>query len=171
VASQSEMEKALSTINTIVNTTEYGGSKLFVNDSATPLAGLPISASTPAGYAKAVEAYTKEPGLDLSALSFLNVMASGGAGKALDAIDKAISDVSTMRGQLGAFQANALETNANNLRATLENATAYEATMRDADFSAEIADFTKQQVMRQAGQTTLSDANQTPQLIAQLLRG
>jgi flagellin-like hook-associated protein FlgL len=170
-ANQSEIGNALSTINAIVNTTESGGSKLFANDSASPLSGLPIAPSSPADYAKAVAAYTKEPGLDLSALSFVNVTASGGADKALDAIDKAISDVSTLRGQLGAYQANALETNANNLRATLENTSAYESTIRDTDFSAEVANFTKQQVLMQAGQTVSSNASQTSQLVARLLSG
>ena len=73
--------------------------------------------------------------------------------------------------RLGAFQQNTLESNANNLRATLENTIAAESVVRDTDFAEEIANFTKQQVLLQAGSTVLGNANQIPQLVASLLRG
>jgi flagellin len=86
-------------------------------------------------------------------------------------IDSAIGEVSTLRGTLGAFQANTLESNANNLRATMENTVAAESVVRDTDFAEEMAMFTKNQVMMQAGQTVLGNANQLPQMVAALLRG
>jgi flagellin len=91
--------------------------------------------------------------------------------EAIKVIDAAISDVSNLRGRLGAFQSNTLESNANNLRTSLENTTAAESVVRDTDFAQEIANFTKMQVQLQAGTTVLGNANQTTQLIAGLLRG
>ncbi len=105
-------------------------------------------------------------------LSVINVTGtSAQIGEAIKVVDAAINEVSTTRGQLGAFQANTLESNANNLRTTLENTTAAESVIRDTDFAAEMATFTKTQVMMQAGSTVLGNANQIPQLVASLLRG
>jgi flagellin len=85
-------------------------------------------------------------------------------------VDDAITQVSTMRGDLGSFQANALESNLNNLRIASENMTAAESTLRDTDFASEMADFTKNQILQQAGITVLSKANQVPQSVLSLLQ-
>jgi flagellin len=103
-------------------------------------------------------------------LNEIDVTTAEGAQDAIRIIDQAISDVSNIRGDLGAFQANTLETNANNLRATLENTVSAESVIRDTDFAAEIAIFTRNQTLLQAGATVLGNANQIPQLIASLLR-
>ncbi len=105
---------------------------------------------------------------------FLNdadVSTATDAQTALGLIDKALSDVGNFRGQLGAFQANTLESTANNLRTTLENTVSAESVIRDTDFASEIANFTKYQTMMQAGSTVLGNANQMTQLVAGLLRG
>jgi flagellin len=104
-------------------------------------------------------------------LSLITVLSASGSQDAIKIVDQAISDVSSLRGKLGAFQANTLESNANNLRATLENTTAAESVIRDTDFAAEIANFTKLQTQMQAGSTVLGNANQMTALVAQLLRG
>ena len=90
---------------------------------------------------------------------------------ALSAIDHAISQVANQRATLGAFQTNTLQSNANNLQTTLENTTAAESTIRDTDFAAEIANYTKYSVQLQAGGSVLGNANQITQLVAGLLRG
>ena len=64
-----------------------------------------------------------------------------------------------------------LESGANNLRSTLENTVNAESTIRDTDFAEEIAEFTKQQVLVQAGTSVLSNANQSSQLVLSLLNG
>jgi flagellin len=74
-----------------------------------------------------------------------------------------------IRGDLGAFQQNTLEATANNLRTTLENSVNAESVIRDTDFASEIANFTKQQVLVQAGTSILSNANQSAQLVLSLL--
>lgn len=106
-----------------------------------------------------------------NSLQDADVSSAANAQSAIELIDKAISDVSNFRGKLGAFQANTLESNANNLRTTLENTTAAESVIRDTDFASEIANFTKLQTQLQAGSTVLGNANQLTQQVAQLLRG
>ena len=89
---------------------------------------------------------------------------------AIGLIDTAIDTVSRLRGTLGAFQANTLEANLDNLRVAAENLQASESVIRDADMAAEMATFTKYQIMLQAGTAMLAQANQMPQSILQLLR-
>lgn len=104
-------------------------------------------------------------------LSEIDVTTAAGAEDAIAIVDQAISDVATIRGKLGAFQTNTLESNANNLQSTLENTKAAESVVRDTDFAEEIATFTRLQTQLQAGATVLGNANQTTALVAQLLRG
>jgi flagellin len=104
-------------------------------------------------------------------LSKIDVTTQAGAQDAIRVVDSAISQVSTIRGRLGAFQSNTLESNSRNLSATLENTVAAESVIRDTDFAEEIANFTRLQTQVQAGSTVLGNANQLTQQIAQLLRG
>ncbi len=88
---------------------------------------------------------------------------------ALKVIDQAISDISTLRGRLGAFQTNTLQANSVNLQAQLQNTQAAESTIRDTDFAAETANYTKNQVLLQAGTQVLQNANASAQLILGLI--
>ncbi len=106
-----------------------------------------------------------------ASLANIDLTAAAGPQSAITVIDKAISDVSTIRGRLGAFQTNTLESNSRSLSATLENTVAAESVIRDTDFAQEIATFTRLQTQQQAGATVLGNANQTTALVAQLLRG
>ena len=109
-------------------------------------------------------------GNQFSDLSQIDVTSAAKAQDTLAVIDKAINNVTNLRGALGAFQQNTLESTANNLRATLENTVNAESVIRDTDFASEIASFTKNQVLVQAGASMLSNANQMPQLVLSLLR-
>jgi flagellin len=102
-------------------------------------------------------------------LSEINVTNANKAQDAMAIIDAAVDDITNLRGALGAFQQNTLESTGNNLRATLENTINAESVIRDTDFAEEIAEFTKQQVMMQAGTSVLGNANQIPQLVLSLL--
>jgi flagellin len=104
-------------------------------------------------------------------LSKIDVTTQAGAQDAIKVVDAAVNQISNLRGKLGAFQSNTLEANARNLSATLENTVAAESVIRDTDFASEIANFTRLQTQVQAGSTVLGNANQTTQLVAQLLRG
>ena len=83
---------------------------------------------------------------------------------------KAINQVSTIRGRLGALQKNVLETNINSLSVALENVTASESNIRDADFATETAALTRSQILVQANQSVLQQANSAPQSVLSLLR-
>jgi flagellin len=85
-------------------------------------------------------------------------------------IDKAIEEVSSIRGKLGAVQADNLEVNLDSLRVSYENLQAAESTIRDTDMTQEMAQFTKYQIMMQAGTAMLAQANQLPNNVLQLLR-
>lgn len=103
-------------------------------------------------------------------LSQIDVTSANGAQDAIKIIDKAINDVSTLRGKLGAVQSQSLESTANNLRATLENTVSAESVIRDTDFAAETSNFIKQQIMMQAGTSVLSNANMVAQQVLGLLK-
>jgi flagellin len=103
-------------------------------------------------------------------LNEIDVTNASAAQDSIAIIDEAIDEITNARGDLGAFQGNTLESTANNLRATLENTVNAESVIRDTDFAEEIANFTKQQVLVQAGTSVLSNANQTSQLVLSLLQ-
>jgi flagellin len=102
-------------------------------------------------------------------LNSVDLTSTTTATTAINIISLAIGDVSTLRASLGAFQSYSLESNLNNLRIAAENLQASESTIRDADMSMEIATFTKQQIMLQAGTAMLAQANMIPQAVLQLL--
>lgn len=102
-------------------------------------------------------------------LNEISVTSASGAQDSIGIIDAAIDEISTLRGTLGAFQGNTLESTATNMRSTLENTVNAESVIRDTDFAEEISKFTNSQVLVQAGASVLSSANQSSQLILSLL--
>ena len=90
--------------------------------------------------------------------------------QAVGVIDKAIDQISTIRGKLGAMQSDNLQVQADSLRVSFENLQASESTIRDTDMTKEMAEFTKYQIMMQAGTAMLAQANQLPNNVLQLLR-
>lgn len=91
------------------------------------------------------------------------------AAQAVETIQKAIDTVSSERSKLGATQ-NRLEHTINNLGTSAENLTTAESRIRDVDMAKEMMDFTKNNILSQAAQAMLSQANQAPQGVLQLLR-
>ncbi|MGY1841851.1 flagellin, partial [Modestobacter sp. SYSU DS0985] len=91
-----------------------------------------------------------------------------GASAAIKAIDDAIKSVSTTRADLGAIQ-NRFEHTINNLNVAVENLTASESRIRDTDMAQEMTNFTRTQILTQAGTAMLAQANQAPQGILKLL--
>ncbi len=88
---------------------------------------------------------------------------------AITAVDGAISTVSTTRATLGATQ-NRLEHKINNLNVAVENLSASESRIRDTDMALEMVNFTRSQILTQAGTAMLAQANQAPQNVLQLLK-
>jgi len=97
-------------------------------------------------------------------------LVGGHAKEASDIIQEAINQVAVLRGRLGAFEKNTLETNINSLQITLENVTSSESDIRDADFAHETSQLTRNQILVQAGTSVLGIANSTPQSVLSLLQ-
>jgi len=100
----------------------------------------------------------------------LNVLTFKGAQDAVAVIDKAINDLSTVRANLGSFQTNVLQSNVTSLGVAQQNLSASLSTIQDTDLSTEIVDYTKNQILVQAGTSALGQANQAPQAILKLLQ-
>jgi flagellin len=103
-------------------------------------------------------------------LAEINVTTVQGAQDAQSIVDAAINEVSTTRGTLGSFQKNTLESNLRNLRVAAQNLTASESQIRDTDMAREMSEFTKNQILLQAGTAMLAQANQVPQVVLSLFQ-
>jgi len=115
-------------------------------------------------------------------LAFLSSLKTGG-GNDLDAsasrgsfsdastvLDSAIDEISLVRGRLGAFEKNTLETNVRSLQTAVENLTASESSIRDADFASETSDLTRAQILSSAATSVLQLSNQQSQQVLKLLQ-
>jgi flagellin len=150
VADATEAETALSAA-----VTKAFGTAVTVDTSTMEF----TTAAAPASTATAVE---------VSAGS-LKWAQSTGADGAIKVIDDAIKTVSTTRADLGAIQ-NRFDHTINNLNVAVENLTASESRIRDADMAQEMVQFTRNQILSQAGTAMLAQANQASQGVLSLLR-
>jgi flagellin len=111
-------------------------------------------------------------------LGYLSSLASGGTNSlssndlvsAQKIIDKAVKQVSQLRGRLGAFQKFTLGSTINSLGVAYENASAAESDIEDTNFASETANLTRAQILSQSATTVLSQANAQPQSVLNLLR-
>ncbi|WP_025844237.1 flagellin [Brevibacillus agri] len=106
---------------------------------------------------------------DIKSEAALNISTKEDASNAIEVLDKAINKVSSERAKLGAVQ-NRLEHTINNLGTASENLTAAESRIRDVDMAKEMMEQTKNNILAQAAQAMLAQANQQPQGVLQLLR-
>ena len=164
-AMQLEIDELTKEIDRIATTTEFNTKKLL-SGGATDLV-LQVGANAGQAMTFSIE--------DMAALAIgvdagkVNLETRSGATKALVAIDAAISLVSAERAQMGAIQ-NRLEHTINNLGTSAENLTAAESRIRDVDMAKEMMEFTKNNILTQAAQAMLAQANKQPQGVLQLLR-
>jgi flagellin len=98
-----------------------------------------------------------------------SLASKSGAQDALVNIDAAITTISAVFGDIGATQ-NRIDYATANVKTSIENFAAAESTIRDADMAAEMAEFTKNQILQQAGVAMLAQANSAPQLVLRLLQ-
>lgn len=103
-------------------------------------------------------------------LGQINIQTQNGAQSAIGIIDAATTQVANLSGTLGAIQSQTLAETANNLNTTLTNTTSAESVIRDTDFAAETANYSKYQVMMQVGTSVLSNSNQMAGLITKLFQ-
>ena len=149
-------------IDRIATTTDYNGVKPIASTS-----DITVQIGPTSGETLSISAAKMDSGsLGLSQIAVNSVSAANGA---ITKINDAINTVSTHRAKLGASQ-NRLEHTINNLKTTNENMTAAESRIRDTDMAKEMAAFTKNNILNQAAQSMLSQANQQPQGVLSLLR-
>lgn len=106
----------------------------------------------------------------LEEVTTIDISTVENANKALKIVDAALGKIDAQRGDLGALQ-NRFESTIANLKNVAENLTAARSRIRDADIAQETSEMTKANILQQAGVSILTQANQTPQLALQLLRG
>jgi flagellin len=96
-------------------------------------------------------------------------LVSGNAAKASQIVQAAVSQVANLRGRLGAFEKDTLNTNIDSLNVALTNVTSSNSSISDTDFAVETAALSRAQILVQAGTSVLSTANSTPQSVLSLL--
>ena len=162
-AIKAEIDQLTSEINRIQSTTQFNTQNL--------LDGNFTSKNLQVGSLKGQVIQISISNMNASTLgvSGLTVSANSTAGTAMSKIQAAIDKVSTQRSNLGALQ-NRLEYTVNNLTTTNENLTAAESQIRDTDMATEMINYTKNNILQQASQAMLAQANQQPQAILQLLQ-
>jgi len=158
-AIQSEVNQLKSEIERIGSETEFNGTKLL-NTAST------VSFQVGAADAQQITVATVSVGAQVVAGVF--ELETAGATD-INEIDTAINNVSAARATFGAVQ-NRLEHTISNLASYQENLTASESRIRDADMASEMVQFTKFQILQQAGTSMLAQANQAPQSVLSLLR-
>ena len=111
----------------------------------------------------------EENSSNFDSLAQISVLNSEQAQDAIRVIDKAIQEVNSSRGEMGAFQKNNLESNLNYLRIAHENSVSSESVIRDADMAEEMATFTRNQIMMEASTSMLAQANQNSMTVLKLI--
>lgn len=167
-AEQAELDELLAELDAVGTRTTFNRDVVFQDYSTTALsfhigADSADTLSVSADLSLASDSVFGATGLD-------SVSLTSGAGAAIDTIDAAISAVSTARSTLGATQ-NGLEHTIANVSVAVENLSAAESRIRDADIAEEMVTLTRNQILQQAGTAMLAQANQVPQSVLSLLRG
>ncbi|WP_108664230.1 flagellin [Euzebya rosea] len=171
-AAQAELDELIGAIDDIANDTKFNGTSLLDGTSTLSFqvganGGETVSITLSDMNAAVLGISGGDKLTDLSAAASFSSGASA-ASDAIAVIDAAISQVSSFRGTLGATQ-NRLEHTINNLQVATENLSASESRIRDVDMAAEMTNFTRNQILSQAGTAMLSQANSVPQGVLSLL--
>ncbi|WP_270028246.1 flagellin N-terminal helical domain-containing protein [Solirubrobacter phytolaccae] len=161
-------------VNSIISETKFNGKSLFGATGFTFQVGAnqgETVTTSPTGLSGGIDAggLSDLTGLAASGVSSVVAALSSGDLSDLGDLDKAIENVSKIRGNLGAVQ-NRLEHRLTNLATYQENLTASESRIRDVDMAQEMTKFTKLNILQQAGTSMLAQANQAPQGVLSLLR-
>ena len=196
-ANQAEVENGLASIDRVVSSTQFGHYKLLdgtnaaktvtnedgstsiqeglrfhVGPNAEHMASTSIRDMSTNQLGRATVPEGELPNKsNFMSLADIDVRNEQGAQDALAIIDQALTEVATVRGELGAFQKHTLESNLTSLQVAAENMTAAESTIRDTDMAQELATFTRNQIMTQSATAQLAQANAMPQHVLRLLNG
>ena len=196
-ANQAEVENGLASIDRVVSSTQFGHYKLLDGTNAAKTVtnedgstsiqeGLRFHVGPNAEHMASTsirDMSTNQLGRitvpegelpnksNFMSLADIDVRNEQGAQDALAIIDQSLTEVATVRGELGAFQKHTLESNLTSLQVAAENMTAAESTIRDTDMAQELATFTRNQIMTQSATAQLAQANAMPQHVLRLLNG
>lgn len=174
-AIQDEIDQLAREITRISETTEFNGKTLLDGNFASGGAALTFHIGANKGQnvtlnISKMDAESLGVGTgDSKVGTGIKVDTQTDADNAIETINEAIKTVATERSNLGAMQ-NRLEHTINNLGTSAENLTAAESRIRDVDMAKEMMEFTKNNILSQASQAMLAQANQQPQGVLQLLR-
>ncbi|GAS84639.1 flagellin N-terminal helical domain-containing protein [Paenibacillus amylolyticus] len=161
---QKEVTELTAEINRISTTTEFNTKKLLDGAGASAVV-FHIGANT----GQSITLNIGNMGASSLGIASVAIGTQSGANAAIATLDTAIASVSAERSKLGANQ-NRLEHTINNLGTTSENLSAAESRVRDVDMAKEMMNQTKNNILAQASQAMLAQANQQPQAVLQLLR-
>ena len=196
-ANQAEVENGLASIDRVVSSTQFGHYKLLdgtnaaktitnedgsisiqeglrfhVGPNAEHMASTSIRDMSTNQLGRIMAPEGEMPNKsNFMSLADIDVRNEQGAQDALAIIDQSLTEVATVRGELGAFQKHTLESNLTSLQVAAENMTAAESTIRDTDMAQELATFTRNQIMTQSATAQLAQANAMPQHVLRLLNG
>ncbi|MBZ4645385.1 MAG: hag [Clostridia bacterium] len=175
---QAEMDQLASELTRIADTTEFNTRKLLDGTLSTSSNALKFHVGANAGQsislnigkmtATGLSVAGTGPALNGASVKAISIASATEADSAITTIDDAIKTVSEERAKLGAVQ-NRLEHTIANLDTSAENLQASESRIRDVDMAKEMMEFTKLNILTQAGTAMLAQANQKPQSVLQLL--
>ena len=161
-AIQAEIDQLTSEINRIQSTTQFNTMNLL--DGTFSSKDLQVGSLS----GQSIGISIKNMNASSLGVDALKVSSFASAGSSMDKIQSAINLVSTQRSTLGALQ-NRLEHTINNLNTTAENTQAAESRIRDVDMATEMVEYSKNNILAQAGQSMLAQANQATQGVLSLL--
>jgi len=164
-AIKNEMEQLHDEINSIASKAAFNGTKLLNGDFSSKF--LQVGANSGENMRISIKAMNAS-GLNMASKTDISVSTHANASATLSKITSAIKLVSAARSELGAKQ-NRLEYTINNLKNYSENLTSAESQIRDTDMAAEMTNYSKNNILQQAAQSMLAQANQSTQGVLSLL--
>lgn len=166
---QKEFSSLQSEIDRVIGGTTFNGSSIL---TSTATQTFQIGANVTADDIIDVAGTDMSSGTSVSAAisSAITLSTTSAAiGSAIEAIDKAINEVNAKRADFGAIQ-NRFDSVISNLQVSVENQTAARSRIMDTDFAAETANLSRSQILQQAGNAMIAQANQMPQQVLSLLQ-
>ena len=176
-ANQREIDSILQSVDRLAGTTEFGGDRLLDGSYSLSVAGDEVDLDS--AYARDLGETVVDEGTINEEVYDLSDTASGGAlstvegdvSIAVSVIREAGSSIATLRGRLGSFSTNTLQVEGARLRTAIENVSAAESLIRDADFAEETSTLVRQSVLGDSSTAALAVANQSNSQILSLLLG
>jgi len=163
---QTEIDQRVEEIDRIANSSTFNGTQLL-----NVTGGVKLNIQVGAGTTDddSIEISTLDVTATTLAVNALSTTDATTSKAAIDAVDAAMKTVDTARSEIGAKQ-NRFESTVNNLANTITNLSAAKSRIEDADYAAEVSNMTRGQILQQAGQAVLAQANAIPQGALSLLR-